>query len=383
VPAPLRPVLAVLAVLALPPLPACTPKAEAPKPQAPPPLHAVAEQFEVGAFAYVRSLRLAGDALYVGTSTGVLKVDRASGDVIRTFSAVDGMRNPYAFVVREGPDGTVWMGTNGGGLSAWRGGGMRNYLPKDGLADLWVYDVAFTPPDTVWLATWDGVNRIEGDPDEAAHWTTYSVADGLANPWVYAVQAGPDGALWFGTEGGLSRLKDGRWTTWRHADGLGGPNPGGLKAANRSGFGATRPGEGATGHSHDLTTLDATGAETYNADYVFSLLMDRDGALWVGTWGGGVARFDGQRFENHTTADGLAGNVVYSIAQGPDGALWFGTNHGISRFDGSRWVTYDRGDGLMGDDVYAIAVDADRVVWAGQKGGVSRLAPLPAHPAPA
>lgn len=356
------------------------PAAEKPAPAAPD-LHAVAEHFEVGDFAYVRSLQVAGDTLYVGVSTGVLEVNRKTGDVIRTFTRADGMRNNYAFVVRPGPDGTVWMGTNSGGLSTFAGGKMVNYLPKDGLADLWVYDVAFQAPDTVWLATWDGVNRIAGDPADKAHWTTYNVADGLANPWVYAIQIGADGTLWFGTEGGLSRLKDGTWTTWRHADGLGIPNPKGRKApAGKSGFGAVRPGQPATEHSHDLTTLDATGGETFNENYVFSLLLDKDGALWVGTWGAGVARFDGRRFVNYSQEDGLAGNVVYAIAQGPDGALWFGTNHGISRYDGRHWVSYGRAEGLLGEDIYALAVDPDNMVWAGQKGGVTRLAPV-RHPA--
>jgi len=379
-----RAALALVALLALTAVTVgCTRKADkapASKAAPPPALHAVAEHFQMGDFAYVRSLHLDGDRLYVGASTGVVVVDRPSGNVVRTFSTADGMRNNYAFVVRPGPDGRVWMGTNGGGLSTFQGGVIANYLPKNGLADLWVYDVAFQAPDTVWLATWDGANRIVGGLNDKTHWTTYNVADGLANPWVYAIQIAADGAVWFGTEGGLSRFKDGRWATWRHADGLGGPNPRGLKASGRSGFGAVRPGE----HSHDLTTMDPQGAETYNENYVFSLLLDRDGALWVGTWGGGVARLDGERFVNHVQADGLAGNVVYAIAQGPDGAMWFGTNHGISRYDGTRWTTYNRADGLMGDDIYALAVDADNVVWAGQKGGVTRLAPLPtASPTPA
>lgn len=362
--------------------------AAAPAPANLPPLHIVAEHFEVGSFAYVRSLEVQGDDLYVGVSTGVLRVNRKTGDVARTWSVRDGMRNAYAFVVRKAPDGALWMGTNGGGLSIFSGKApgqgpgtaaakaVKNYLPRDGVADLWVYDVAFPPGGDVWLATWDGVNRIHGSPDDPKSWTTYNTGDGLANRWVYSVKVGTDGALWFGTEGGLSRLKDGAWTTWRHADGLGGPNPRGLKASGRPGFGALNPGE----HSHDLTTLDPSGAETYNENYVFSLLVDRrDGALWVGTWGGGVARFDGKTFENHTADDGLAGNVVYSIAQAPDGALWFGTNHGLSRYDGTRYMNYTKADGLLGDDVYAVAVDPDHMVWAGQKGAVTRLAPLPAH----
>jgi ligand-binding sensor domain-containing protein len=363
---------------------ASAPVAEKAAPAPPPVLHAVAEHFEVGDYAYVRSLHVEGDVLYVGASTGVLEVNRKTGDVIRTFTAADGMRNNYAFVVRPGPDGTVWMGTNSGGLSTWKDGAMTNFLPKNGLADLWVYDVAFQAPDTVWVATWDGVNRVVGDLNDKSHWTTYNVADGLANPWVYAIQIAADGTLWFGTEGGLSRFKGGTWTTWRHADGLGIANPKGARApAGKSGFGAVRPGDHATEHSHDLTTLDAAGGETYNENYVFSLLLDRDGALWVGTWGAGVARFDGDRFVNYSQEDGLAGNVVYAIAQGPDGALWFGTNHGVSRYAGGHWLTYGRPEGLKGDDVYALAVDPDDMVWAGQKGAVTRLAPVhhPTHPA--
>lgn len=345
----------------------------------PPPVigHQVVEQFEVGAGTYVRSLHLDGDRLYVGTSTGVLVVDRKSGDMMRTFTTADGMRNNYAFVVRPGPGGSLWMGTNGGGLALWREKAMETYFsPKrHGLADLWVYDVAWQDDGTTWLATWDGVNRITGDPADRANWTTYNVKDGLANPWVYAIQIDRYGAVWFGTEGGLSRFKDGSWKTWRHADGLGADNPKGLARSNQSGFGSIRAGE----HSHDLTTLDETGAETYNENYVFSLKIDSRGVLWIGTWGGGLSRFFRGAFTNYTEADGLAGNVVYSIAEGPDDALWMGTNHGISRFHEGQWTRYGREEGLMGEDVYTIAVSPDNTVWAGQRGGVSRLAPL--HPA--
>ncbi len=346
------------------------------------PTYAVVEKFEVGAHAYVRSLHVDGDRLFVGTSTGVLEINRASGDMVRTFTRKDGMRNNYAFVVRRGPDGAIWMGTNAGGLSVWRDNAMHNYLPKHGLADLWIYDVAFQP-GTVWLATWDGVNRISGDMDERSNWTTLNTEDGLANPWVYAIQIDREGAVWFGTEGGLSRLKDDQWTTWLHQDGMGAENPGGLSRSPRSGFGSTRADgtseEPPDDHSHDLTNLttkDGKGAETYNENYVFSLQLDTAGFLWIGTWGGGISRFDGKEFVNYSTQDGLAGNVVYGITQTADGAMWFATNHGISRFDGSAWSRYTRKDGLIGEDVYTIKA-AGNAIWAGQKGGVLKLVQQP------
>ena len=79
---------------------------------------------------------------------------------------------------------------------------------------------------------------------------------------------------------------------------------------------------------------DISGGEaTYNPNYVFAVHIDPDDTLWVGTWGAGVARFDGENWVNYTTKDGLAGDIVYAIAQEPSGTLWFRTNGSITRCD--------------------------------------------------
>ncbi len=38
---------------------------------------------------------------------------------------------------------------------------------------------------------------------------------------------------------------------------------------------------------------------------VLAMLEDRNGYLWVGTQGGGLARFDGREFTVYSTKDGL------------------------------------------------------------------------------
>jgi len=113
--------------------------------------------------------------------------------------------------------------------------------------------------------------------------------------------------------------------------------------------------------------------ESYNPNYVFALKVAKKNEVWAGTWGGGVARFDGKSWKNFTTTDGLAGNIVYSMEIAPDGVYWFGTNHGVSRYDGETWKRYDRSHGLLDDNVYALAVTKDGQIWAGTKRGVTRL----------
>ncbi|NOU00097.1 MAG: regulator, partial [Gallionella sp.] len=91
------------------------------------------------------------------------------------------------------------------------------------------------------------------------------------------------------------------------------------------------------------------------------------------TWGGGVSRFDGKRWRNYSTKDGLAGDIVYSIAQEPNGVLWFGTNNGLSRYDGKNWNNYDQSTGLLANNVYALAIAPNGDIWAGTQRGVTRL----------
>ena len=107
---------------------------------------------------------------------------------------------------------------------------------------------------------------------------------------------------------------------------------------------------------------------------VVSILQDREGYLWFGTNGGGVSRYDGQKFITFTTKDGLANNWVNSIFQDREGSLWFGTNGGgVSRYDGQKFTTFTTKNGLAGNRVGSILQNREGVLWFGTyDGGVSR-----------
>ncbi|HET8761104.1 MAG TPA: two-component regulator propeller domain-containing protein [Nitrospiria bacterium] len=325
----------------------------------------VGESFETAADVFVRSLALEGPYLWVATSDGVIKVERASGRKVGHYTTQNGLMVNYAFTVSVDPRGTTWFGTNSGGLARVDGERVTTFHVRDGLADPWVYDIAYQRDGTMWAGTWNGVSRYDGKA-----FTSYHVEDGLINRWVYAVAVDRDDSVWFGTEGGVSRFDGATWTSWTHRDGLGAPNTAQLKSSDNTGLGALTTGNI---HRHDLTALDPEGRETYNENYVLSLLIDPRGVKWIGTWGGGVARFDGRTWTNYTTQDGLAGNVVYAIAQDPTGRLWFGTNHGVCTYDGRTWATVSPAQRYAAGDVYAVVVDTDRSVWIGYKGGVAHI----------
>lgn len=67
-------------------------------------------------------------------------------------------------------------------------------------------------------------------------------------------------------------------------------------------------------------------------DRVTHLLTDSRGFLWIGTRDG-VSRFDGERFVNYTTDDGLPHRFITTMMESRGGALYFATAAGLARLD--------------------------------------------------
>ncbi len=321
----------------------------------------VKESFDVGANVYVRALTVepARNALWVGTSAGVHEVDLASGKLRGTFTRKDGLANEYVFAVGLDREGQKWFGTNAGGVSRYKDGKWKTFFPMHGLADYWIYSFAEQKSGDFWIGTWAGVNRL--DP-KTGKFRTY--VKELVNEWVYGIAVDALDRVWFGTEGGVTMYDGKTWVSWTHKDGLGADNSEQLPFSANTGLG--------TRMRHDLS-VGNEGKATYNPNYVFSMLAAADGSIWAGTWGGGAARWDGKRWTNLTTKEGLAGNIVYSITQDREGQLWFGTNNGVSRWDGKQFKNLGLAEGLLDRNVYALAVAPNGDVWAGTKKGVARI----------
>lgn len=341
------------------PAPAAAPATLAAAPPAR--LPKITERFEVGAEVYVRALTAepATQTLWIGTSAGVNEVDLKTGARRNTYTRQHGLANEYVFAVGIDSVGAKWFGTNSGGVTRLREGKWQTFFPMHGLADYWVYAFQNDPEGNLWIGTWAGASLYNQRTGKFRN-----VRKELINEWVYGLAMDAKGRIWFGTEGGITMLDGKRWRHWTHRDGLGAPNEENLPPSANTGLG--------TRTRHDLT-IEGRGSPTYNPNYVFSVHVAPDGALWAGTWGGGVGRFDGKAWRNYTTRDGLAGNIVYSITQDAQGTFWFGTNKGLTRYDGSTWTRYASHEGLLDNHVYAVATVASGDVWAGTRKGVVRL----------
>jgi ligand-binding sensor domain-containing protein len=109
------------------------------------------------------------------------------------------------------------------------------------------------------------------------------------------------------------------------------------------------------------------------SDYVREVYQERSGAMWFGTNGEGVIRWDGEALEFFGPREGFGGVAVRGIAEDADGALWFATDRGVTRLVGETFTNYTADDGLLDESVWSILVDSSGTVWAGTHEGVCRL----------
>lgn len=81
---------------------------------------------------------------------------------------------------------------------------------------------------------------------------------------------------------------------------------------------------------------------------VRAMVEDKNGYLWIATQGGGLARFDGQKFQVYTTLDGLLSNIVTTLLIDSSNNIWMAHPRGITKFDGQSFKKFFQPTGETG-----------------------------------
>ncbi len=315
-----------------------------------------------------------GPFIWLGGSGGMVRYNTATRE-FKTYLTRDGLRS-NAILYLGKLRGKILIGTYGGGLSLLNQDAQEweHYGVAEGLSDAVVFDVLEASSADVWIATGSGVNRVRGGAlKERAKWDLHTVentAGGLPHDRVYRIVEGKGGSVWFATRGGVANYRNGKWKNWRHLKGPHAPREGASPdaASNRD------PMLGQV--QEKKQPPEAPGADTkvaFKPAHVAALAVGKDGAIWAGTRGAGLARFDGKAWTNYTVAEGLPSNQIYALHIDRKGRLWIGTENGLAVFDNGKFQVMTTAQGLLAENVYSVTTTKDGGVWAGSFGGVAHI----------
>lgn len=104
--------------------------------------------------------------------------------------------------------------------------------------------------------------------------------------------------------------------------------------------------------------------------FMTSLVEDRGGALWLGSRGSGLLRYQHGRFTRLTTEHGLPDNVVLDLVRDlRSGGLWIGTAKGVSYLENDGVTRYSTEDGLPESPIRSLAAARGGGLWVGTANG--------------
>ncbi len=209
--------------------------------------------------------------------------------------------------VDAGPDGRIWVATEGGGVAVWNPATdsftryTQNAVAPDlALSSNYNRAVAADRLGSVWIASRSsGLDRLDPTSGAVVNYKHDSKdPSSLADDRVYELLGSRDGSLFIGTNRGLDRF-DATTNSFEHIN---------------------------LGHPAKRVSIRA-------------LFEDRSGVLWVGTSGAGLFSFDpltGKvvHFKHDRDDDlSLGDDTVQSILQDSFGQLWVGTANGLNQLD--------------------------------------------------
>ncbi len=108
---------------------------------------------------------------------------------------------------------------------------------------------------------------------------------------------------------------------------------------------------------------------------VYTIYIDSLGNKWIGTYGGGLVKYDGENWEIFNTSNsGIPSDKVYAINIDKNNNVWIGGYEGIGVYDGSSWTVYNSDNSPLPHNlIFSISFEYDTIAWIGTFLGLARL----------
>jgi signal transduction histidine kinase/streptogramin lyase len=310
-------------------------------------------------------LRDRDGGLWIGTvDRGIVHEHHGRTDV---FTRSDGLSGDVVFKLFEDREGNVWAATSGG-LDRFRELPFTTISEKEGLSSDATQSVLAATDGSVWIGAQHGLTRWKNGQT-----TVFSKATGLPDNMLQSLYQDDAGRIWASTPHGLAYLQDGRFVPVSGIDSgdvhfIAGDKAGNLWLSEDRGLWRLREGRlaeqipwPALGRHENASVIAADG--------------ERAG-LWLGFWvDGGVSYFkDRQLRASYTSADGLGGGAISGLQLDRDGALWAATEGGgVSRIKDGHIATLTSRNGLPCDKIHWTMEDDDGSFWLYAACGLVRI----------
>ncbi len=302
--------------------------------------------------------------MWIGTFGGLNRYDGTEYMIYKPDPAnQSSLTSSVIFDVYEDSKGSIWVGTDGGGLNLYHreSDSFTSYRfdpnNPNSLSSNQVYTILEDSAAILWAGTGGGgLNRMTSEGTFVSYMADNDSPHALHSNIIRTILQDASGTIWVATDGGgLARYN-----------------------ADEDNFTSFT-------YSHTLNNEEMVEGRS-----IKSLFEDSQGRLWVGFEDNGLALFDPymREFIPLPLTDDLTENIsVRAINEDSQGRLWAGTDGSglfiitdplestqrISHLEHEKYVS----EGLNNDRVRDIFIDTTGLIWIGMRdGGINLFNPL-------
>ncbi|MBV8865267.1 MAG: hypothetical protein JO210_07695 [Acidobacteriaceae bacterium] len=301
--------------------------------------------------------------LWFGTQSGLVRFDGVR--YVRWSAGSDKLSSSFIYTLLGSRDGSLWIGSDQG-LSRWWRGKLVDYPRVHGFVSSIVEDhdstIKFTQVDEIartaaLCSIRDAAIRCSGENQGMPLRGPFALIQNVAElsyvtddrsllqcrygtmtrselralprgsiDGIRAMAATTTGVVWVGVSRagsglGLQKFQEGKWTSLKTSD-------------------------------FDSSALA-----------VYALLLDRQGALWVGTAGQGLFRITGEKVARFQKRDGLSSDSINGLFQDREGNVWVATSAGVDCFSDLPVLNVPGAEGPSEDEADGVLATRDGTIW--------------------
>lgn len=290
---------------------------------------------------------------------------------------IEGQLCQHVRKIYQDKSGNLWFGTNVYDLMRYDGNTLEYFDEDDGFGGGRVTGILEDKKGNVWFGTYGGLTKFDGKtftnlpmPKPERHFKND----------IWSIYLDQQGIFWVGSIEGIFQFKDGIFIPFPIPKATV-KNPDPILSEDRI-TSIVEDEEGAIWFGTDgfgICKYDGkkithiTKKNGLPDNNISDLFKDKYGNIWIGTMFGGISRFDGKAFTNFTEKGIVEGEEISGIYEAKNGNIWFAAeNHGVYFFDGKTFTNLYKKEGLPTNGILSIFEDREGRFWFGGWGGLFR-----------